>query len=47
MTTWPPLPYRTRLRLAAARRIDRAGAWLCGHHCVWLAEAMWRTCRMM
>ena len=47
MTTWPPLPYRTRLQLAAHRRIDRAGAWLCGHHCARAAELMWRLCRMI
>ena len=41
-----PLPAGTRLRLAVHRRIDRAGAWLCGHHCTWLAAAMWRACRM-
>lgn len=41
------LPLTTRLRLAAARRIDRAGAWLCGHRCTRVAEAMWRVCRMI
>ena len=47
MTTWPPLPYRTRLHLAAVRRIDRAGAWLCGHRCGRLALRIWRVCRMI
>lgn len=45
--TWPPLPYRTRLYLAAAGRIDRLGAWLCGHGCTSAAEWMWRACRMI
>jgi hypothetical protein len=46
VTLLTPLPARTRLRLAVHRRIDRAGAWLCGRHCNRLAEWMWRTCRM-
>lgn len=41
------LPPATRIRLALARRIDRAGAWLCGHRCTWVAEVMWRVCRML
>lgn len=41
------LPPATRIRLAVARRIDRAGAWLCGHHCTRAAEALWRICRMI
>jgi hypothetical protein len=41
------LPLATRIRLALARRIDRAGAWLCGHHCNRLAVWMWRACRML
>jgi hypothetical protein len=42
----PRLPYRTRARLAFERRIDQAGAWLCGHHGVWAAGILWRVCRM-
>lgn len=42
-----PLPYDTRLRLAAARRIDLAGAWLCDHGHRRAAAWMWRTLRMM
>ncbi|MEV7389599.1 hypothetical protein [Streptomyces sp. NPDC091215] len=41
-----PLPYRTRLRLAAELRIDRLGAWLCGHRCAPAAVWLWRACRM-
>lgn len=41
------LPPATRLRLAVARRIDRVGAWLCGHRCTWLAEMLRRACRMI
>lgn len=43
----PPLPCRVRLRLAAHRRIDRLGAWLCGHHATGAAEGLWRACRMI
>lgn len=42
-----PLPARTRLRLAVHRRIDRAGAWLCGRRCNRAALWMWRVCRMI
>lgn len=45
--SWPPLPYRTRIRLAAARRIDRLGAWLCDHGHASTAERIWRACRMI
>jgi hypothetical protein len=41
------LPAHTRIRLAVARRIDRAGAWLCDHRCSRLALWMWRACRMI
>lgn len=41
-----PLPPRTRLRLAVVRRIDRAGAWLCGHRCTRLALWIWRASGM-
>lgn len=47
VTLLTPPPYRTRLRLAVHRRIDRAGAWLCGHRCSWMALWMWRVCRMI
>ena len=46
VTLLTPLPARIRLRLAVHRRIDQAGAWLCGHHCTRLAEWMWRACGM-
>lgn len=44
-----PLPARARarLRLAVHRRIDRVGAWLCGHRCSRLALWIWRACRMI
>lgn len=42
-----PLPARTRLRLAVHGRLDRVGAWLCGHRCSRLALWMWRVCRMV
>jgi hypothetical protein len=42
-----PLPARIRLRLAVHRRIDRVGAWLCGHRCNRAALWMWRACRMI
>lgn len=41
------LPYRTRLRLAATRRIDHLGAWLCDHGRTSTAERIWRACRMI
>lgn len=40
------LPARTRARLAVQRRIDRLGAWLCGHGHSQAAELLWRACRM-
>lgn len=40
-----PLPARIRLRLAVHHRIDRIGAWLCGHRCTRVAEMLWRVCR--
>ena len=43
----PPLPARTRLRLATASSIDGLGAWLCGHGCTTMAVWMWRACRMI
>lgn len=43
----PARPTRIRLRLAVHRRIDRVGAWLCGHHCTRVALWMWRACRMI
>lgn len=43
----PPLPARTRLRLAATRRIDHLGAWLCGHGHPGAALRIWRTCHMI
>lgn len=42
-----PLPLRIRLRLAAARRIDLIGAWLCDHGHQQAAGRMWRVFRMM
>ncbi len=43
----PRLPYDTRLRLTAARRIDLLGAWLCDHGQQRTAAWMWRTLRMI
>lgn len=43
----PGLPYDTRLRLAAARRIDLIGAWLCDHGAQRAAGWLWRALRMM
>jgi hypothetical protein len=46
-----PLPWRTRLRLAAERAADRAGCWLCGHRMgraavtLWRVTGMWRRLR--
>lgn len=42
-----PLPARIRLRLTVHRRIDRVGAWLCGHRCSWLALWIWRASGMV
>lgn len=42
-----PFPYRIRIRFAVHGRIDRVGAWLCGHRCTRVAEVMWRVCRMI
>ncbi|HEY5985758.1 MAG TPA: hypothetical protein VIV12_05140 [Streptosporangiaceae bacterium] len=36
-----------KIRALAKAIIDRAGAWLCGHRCSWLALWMWRACRMI
>jgi hypothetical protein len=41
-----PLPARIRLRLAVHRRIDRAGAWLCGNRCARAAVWLWRASGM-
>jgi len=42
---WPPLPRRTRLRLAASRALTAAGIWL-GDHVSWTAtERLWRVTR--
>jgi hypothetical protein len=39
---WPPLPRRTRLKLAIHRHITSAGEWL-GDHASWNAtERLWR-----
>lgn len=40
----PPLHRRTRLRLAARRRIDKTCGWLCEHRCVPAAVLIWRAC---
>lgn len=42
-----PFPARTRRQLAVHGRVDRVGAWLCGHRCSWAAALMWRACRMI
>lgn len=42
-----PLPARTRLRLGVHRRIDRVGAWLCGHRLGRLAVWIWRASGMV
>lgn len=47
VTALGDLPARTRLRLAAHRRVDRVGAWLCGHGCPRAALWLWRACRMV
>lgn len=43
----PQLPYRTRLRLAAARRVDLVGTWLCCHGRRRAAGWLWRALGMM
>jgi hypothetical protein len=43
----PSLPYGTRLRLAAVRRIDLLGAWLCDHGQQRAASRLWRIFRMI
>lgn len=42
----PPLPWRTRVRLRATRRIDMTAAWLCGRGLEAVAVGLWRACRM-
>ena len=44
----PRLPLHTLARLYTVGRIDRAGAWLCGHgpRGARAAEWMWRACRL-
>ena len=41
-----PLPWRTRLRLRATRRIDVTAVWLIEHGMEAAAVGLWRTCRM-
>lgn len=38
-----PLPRRVRLRLLAARQVDRAAIWLVGHKRHDAAERLWRV----
>ncbi len=39
-----PLPLRTRLRLAATRRVDTVCDWLCWHGLDGAAVLIWRAC---
>jgi hypothetical protein len=41
-----PLPWRTRQRLRATRRVDVLAAWLIGHGLEAVAVGLWRACRM-
>ena len=41
-----PLPWRTRLRLAAEHAVDVIGCWLCDHRCPELAVWLWKACGM-
>lgn len=41
-----PLPWKTRLRLAATRRIDIACGWLVEHRLHGPAILIWRACGM-
>lgn len=39
-----PLPFKTRVRLRATRRVDVTAAWLCGHGMEAAAVGLWRAC---
>jgi hypothetical protein len=39
----PPLPFKTRLRLRATRRVDVTAAWPCGHGMDAVAVGLWRV----
>ena len=41
-----PLPWKTRVRLRARRRVDITAAWLRGHGLEAAAVGLWRLCRM-
>lgn len=41
-----PLPFRTRLRLRAHRRVDVVAGWLVGHGLERAAIGLWRVCGM-
>jgi hypothetical protein len=47
--TWKrhlPLPFKTRLRLRATRRVDVTAAWLINHGLETIAVGLWRACRL-
>lgn len=39
-----PLPFKTRLRLRATRRVDVTAAWMVEHGMEAMAVGLWRVC---